>query len=40
MRKLFTLLIVLFLWAGSSWGQNIFSEAFETGNTQGVAITG
>ena len=40
MRKLFTLLILLFLWAGSSWGQNIFSEGFETGNTQGVAITG
>jgi len=28
MRKLFTLLILLFLWAGSSWGQNL-SEGFE-----------
>ena len=38
MKKLFTLLIVLFLWAGSSWGQTTLLSptgdgGFETGNT-------
>ncbi len=40
MKKLFTLLIALLFWANYSWGQNIFFEGFETGNTQATAITG
>ena len=30
----------MFLWAGSSWGQNIFFDGFETGNTHNTAIAG
>jgi hypothetical protein len=39
MRKLFTLLIFTLFWAGSSWGQNVFFEGFETGNTDQTVIS-
>ncbi|MGV8113461.1 MAG: choice-of-anchor J domain-containing protein [Lentimicrobium sp.] len=39
MRKLFTLLIVLFLWAGSSWGQ-VGSYSFISSSGSYIPITG
>ncbi len=37
-RILFAIMMVL--WVVSSWGQNVFFDGFETGNTQDAAITG
>ncbi|MEI8203170.1 MAG: GEVED domain-containing protein [Bacteroidota bacterium] len=39
MKKLFTLLILLFLWAGSSWGQVIFTQNFESAWTTPTTLS-
>ncbi len=40
MKKLWTFFIVMIALTSFSWGQNIFFEGFETGNTQANAVAG
>ena len=41
MKKVTSLLfLMLFLWGSTSWGQNVFFEGFENGNTQDLAPVG
>jgi hypothetical protein len=40
MRKLISITTMLFLWSRMAWGQNVFTDGFESGNTAGLAPTG